>query len=471
MGERRRLALGSALRARWNSQGSGTLLAKGASGALIGTAAGAVLAYASQVLLARLMGASGYGTLSYVLSWLTIFQIVATFGLPQTVVRFVAAYNARDDREHLRGLLRWSDAVALGASLAVGIPALLVALTVSRESLERISPDPDALIRTIQVATVALPLTVLWRLRTQTVRALGFGALSMTLEQAMPPLVMIVCLGVFLQVGTPPLTAPQGMALNLLASLVMLAIGARLVFARRPARLRDAAPRYQARAWLGMALPSIFIASMTVLLNGIDRVMIGSLLNTDLAGIYGASTRTAQLVSFGLIAVNSVLAPMVSASHETDQRDRLERILSLAALGIFLWTTAGASALLLLGRPILALFGPDFLAGYVPLVIMVVAQAVNSSCGSVGLLLNMTGHQRMVAVVFAIAAPLNVLLNWLLIPRYGMNGAALATGLALASWNVALVVMARRTLGLNPTIFRNPARWWTSPPRPPGPQS
>lgn len=446
------------LQAQWKRQGPRAVLAKGASGALAANVAGAALLYLLHVLLAQTMGKSHYGIFAYVIGWLGMLQFLGMFGLPQTIVRFTGAYRARNALGALRGLLRWADVMALSSSLCVAAAMAAAVWLVPRRVFDRISPDADELRVTFWIGVVVLPVMVMKMVRVQSLRAFGGGAMSVALERTARPGVMILLVLGAIAIAGMPLEAPLGIVLHL-ATFLVVGIAATWLMRRRwPDGLREATPTYETRPWLGMALPSIFIAGMSILLNSTDRVMIGSLLNTDLAGIYNASTRTAQLVVFGLSAVNAMLGPMVSGMHSTGQAKQLQRVLRMAALGLFAYTALGSLALIAFGPWVLRLFGEEFATGYAPLVIMVVAQTVNATCGSVGLLLQMTGHQRKVASVLAVAATLNVVLNFALIPLYGMNGAAFSTGISMIIWNVAMLLIVRRTLRLNPTIFRLP-RW------------
>jgi O-antigen/teichoic acid export membrane protein len=87
------------------------------------------------------------------------------------------------------------------------------------------------------------------------------------------------------------------------------------------------------------------------------------------------------------------------------------------------------------------------------LLILAGGQLINALAGSVGLLMAMTGHQVESSIVLAVSAGLNVGLNYLLIPRYGLVGAALATGISTVVWNVTLAVRVRRLLGVRSTAF------------------
>lgn len=80
-------------------------------------------------------------------------------------------------------------------------------------------------------------------------------------------------------------------------------------------------------------------------------------------------------------------------------------------------------------------------------------QIVNACAGSVTLLLTTTGHEGDALKGIALGAIVNVIGNAVMIPLYGINGAAVATGLSTVVWNVALGILVYRRLGINPTMF------------------
>jgi O-antigen/teichoic acid export membrane protein len=107
---------------------------------------------------------------------------------------------------------------------------------------------------------------------------------------------------------------------------------------------------------------------------------------------------------------------------------------------------------LLLGRFLLGVFGPEFVAGYDALRILLLGPIVCVGTWAVGLLASMTGYQVEKMVLLVLALVVDVVLNLLLIPRFGIEGAALASAVALASWQLAMVLVIGRRLGLDPTI-------------------
>jgi O-antigen/teichoic acid export membrane protein len=101
----------------------------------------------------------------------------------------------------------------------------------------------------------------------------------------------------------------------------------------------------------------------------------------------------------------------------------------------------------------LLLFGRDFTGGQTPLTILCIGQLVNAAMGSVGYLLIMTGHGRDAAVGIAAGAGVNLLLSALLIPHWGVNGAAAASAIGLIVWNVVLAVFVWKRIGILTTAL------------------
>lgn len=105
------------------------------------------------------------------------------------------------------------------------------------------------------------------------------------------------------------------------------------------------------------------------------------------------------------------------------------------------------------GPTLLELFGSEFSVGYDVVTILLVGQIVNALAGSVGFIMIMTKHQKEAAWIVSISAAINIALNYLLIPQFGLEGAAVATALTMVVRNVCMVVFVLNILKINPTIF------------------
>jgi len=108
----------------------------------------------------------------------------------------------------------------------------------------------------------------------------------------------------------------------------------------------------------------------------------------------------------------------------------------------------------LFGKIILNFYGFEFREAYTPLLILLPGQLLNICCGSVGLILSLTGYQYYTAIIFAASSFVNISLNFLLIPAYGMIGAAISTTISVCFWNILMAFYVIRKLKIQPTILR-----------------
>ena len=255
--------------------------------------------------------------------------------------------------------------------------------------------------------------------------------------------------------GPPPVGAV--LAAQLAAFAVVAAVQG-VALARLAPSHGHAAPVGTARrrAWLQATVVLGLYSGFTLVLGQLDVVVVGALVDNRNAGLYAAAWRVASLISGFLTALNVVLAPTVARLWVERDLDRMQRILD-AAMGVVVIASVAAAALLIgLRRPLLSAFGPEFTAAGAVLVVLCLVHVVNAVGGPVGSLLNMTGHERESAWVLGLTAALNLVVNVVLVRRYGMIGAAWGTAFCTALWNAALGWFVWRRLGLVPLggLFR-----------------
>jgi O-antigen/teichoic acid export membrane protein len=407
---------------------------------------GVALAFLTSVMLARILGSEGYGLYAWVMAWAGLLTVPALLGLDRLMVREAAARGAVGEWGEVRGILRWSFRVVAGFSILLAAAAASVVWFVW-------SPE-DPEVRTVFVLVLAsLPFVVLTFLGQAAMRGLRHvvaGQVADTLVR--PGLFVLLVGGGFLFLGRS-LDPADAALLYLVASA--LGLGTAWVMLRRriPATVKEARPRYRPGFWLGAAMPMLLVAGLAVINSRTDTIMLGAIRGTEPAGVYFVATRAAELIAFLLFAFNMPLAPAVAALHASGDREGLQRLVTKTARFVVLGALPVAVGMVVFGRTILGWFGPAFPEGHTALAILCVGQVVNAAAGSVGLILNMTGFQKDAAIGVGISAVLNIVLNSVLIPLMGINGAAIATTVSLVVWNVILGVMVHRRLGVHTTAL------------------
>lgn len=422
-----------------------TAFARGV-GAVFALKVGAiVVALGTQVLLARLMGVSDFGIYAYALAWLQVLLVLGVMGFDTLTVRYTAEYGAVSDWSGLRGLL----AAPMGWVVAISIMIAAFAALVIGFLESELQPEQA---RVLWTACVAIPLVTLTLVKLAALRGLK-RILSAEFSEGILRNVLLVIAVVLIYLVTGMVTATQAMDVYLGVSVLLLVTATLWVRIAVPRVALDTEPRIDARLWMRTAMPLWGIALMAILLNRLDVLMLGAMVGPQASGIYTAVARLAELAGFGLIAANAFIAPRIAELYRAGKQQELQMLITWSARGIAVFTLLAAGALALGGKFALGLFGTEFVQAYDALLVLVLGQLFNGLCGSVGLILTMTGHERRAARIMFRSALLNVVLNALLIPVWGMVGAALATATTLIIWNVWMLIVVVRQLGMNPTFY------------------
>jgi len=419
-------------------------LALGASTVLAAQVIGAGLNYGAQLLFARWAGPAAYGAYSYAMAWAALLSTMSGVGLPQALTRFIPEYYGTAQWSFLRGVVRRSEQVVLAVSSGVAVLGLVLILVLVEDSMLRL---------TLILGMALIPPLALLRLQTEMCVARQQVRMAYVFPRLLRPLVMMGGAAVLVLGWGAPLTAPAA-ALLAGAPVVPIWWAQRWHFHRGlPAALRQHVARYATGHWVRTAFPMLLITGFLLLLAQTDLLMIGLLIDPQHVGVYKVAAKTASLVLFPLLAVNAVMAPRFAEAHTSGDEQALQRLASAAAHWIFWPALVGALALAALSGIVLGLFGPSFLQGEPVLWILVVAQLANAGSGSVGPLLNMTGHQQASARVYGLCAGGNVVLNAIGIYYLGIIGAAIATTLSTALWNVSLYRLVVQRLGIYPSVL------------------
>jgi O-antigen/teichoic acid export membrane protein len=221
-----------------------------------------------------------------------------------------------------------------------------------------------------------------------------------------------------------------------------------VVLQRQLAAMVPAGPRMtRLRSWMGASLPLMFVYACDLALQNTDVIVIANLMSMTEAGVYFAAAKTMALMLFVMYAVGSAWGNRFAAIAARGDMPALQAAVEDAVRWTF-WPSLALGALMIAaGRPLLSLFGPEFVAGYPVMCILVVAFLARSAIGPVDVLLNMTGGQGACARATAIAAGANIVLNLALVPVLGLVGAAVAVSASLMLGAALNYRAARRRFG------------------------
>jgi len=403
------------------------------------------LAYLSQILLARWMGGSDYGIYVYVWTWVLLLGSMMDFGIASSAQKIIPEYRTGGEHALLRGFLAGSRWMTFAVSAAV---SLLLAGVV-----KWLSPWIEAgAIVPLLIGCLTLPAFVVANTQDGIARSHDWMRLGL-----MPQFIIRQALIIGFTAGAFALGFHLGATLAMLASAAAVWIamtGQMLVLNRRLGGHIEAGARaYDFRGWLAISLPILLVESFYLLLSYTDVLVLQQFRPSEEVGVYFAVVKTLALVSFIHYAMSATTAHRFAEYHALGDSQRLSAYVAHAIKWTFWPSLAATAVLLALGKPLLWLFGPQFVVGYDIMFVAAIGLVVRSAIGPVERLLNMLGHQHICALAYALAFVMNVALCVALVPRFGGHGTAAATSISLVFETVLLFWIVRQRLGLHVLAF------------------
>ncbi|KXF79381.1 multi antimicrobial extrusion protein MatE [Paramesorhizobium deserti] len=410
----------------------------------------AAIALVSQIILARWMGGFEYGI--YVLVWITAIIIgnLSCLGFHTTIIRYVPEYIERNLFDEIRGIL-WTGRIF--GILASTVVALVGALGVYllRDRMESYYVVP------FYLGLIAVPMIALGDMLDGTARSRSWVLTALTPTYIARPLLSLLIMVAAVLIGFAP-TAVTALMAAILATYVTT-LSQLAVVRGSLARIIPAGARsLRLREWFVVSMPIFLVEGFFFLLINVDVLMVGRFMDPDHVAVYFATTKILAMAHFVYFAVKAGVAQRYSQLLHGGDQVRFARFVQDSVKWTFWPTLTIGLVLLALGEPLLSLFGTAFTEGYPLLFVLIIGVIARASVGPTESLLNMSGNQNICAALYAVALCINVALNILLIPRFGLIGAATATAVAMAFEASSLSLTVYRRLGIPMFIFAPAAK-------------
>jgi O-antigen/teichoic acid export membrane protein len=416
------------------------------------------LSLAGTVVLARVLGAENYGIYSYCLAWVVLLGIPAILGTDQLLVREVAAGLTRADWGYISGIVRTANLVVLASSAGIALIAAAVATAIAAT----LSP---AMIRTFLVSLLLIPVIALTRVRQATIQGMHKVALGALPEQIIHPVLLPVFVVLFWLANGRSISVRAAMAMNVAAATVTFGVGVRILLTNLPGTVRSATPVTHWSDWSRSAVRLVFVTSANVLCGQADTLILGAMKGAQAVGAYSVSHRGADFITFVAQAFNMAFASSAAGLYAARDTATLQRLVTRFTRVVVVGSLPIALVMIVFGNVFLQFYGGQFTEARTALAIMAIGQFLNVSFGPTVLLLTMTSFERDAGQAIGAGAVVNVLLTLALVPRWGIEGAAVAYTTSVVFWNVWMAVAIYRRLGIFSTVAGRLGR--RGPERPP----
>ncbi|MBV9961195.1 MAG: oligosaccharide flippase family protein [Parafilimonas sp.] len=412
-------------------------LIKHSFAALIARIGGAIAAFLMNLVVARYLGASEAGYFFLAVTITTLISTIGRIGADQTILRFVGIYSSASDWNKVHGVLRkiinWSNLTTIPLTAIICVFSKQISVYIFHK---------EELQWPLFWTSLSIPFFTLYNIYGMALQGRKKVLLSVTGLKVLTPVFLIILILIF--AFNDGKWASIGYTIACFINLIFA-----YYWWRKKLPPESAREAIDSSALWKSCGPLWIVAIMNVITTWGGQFIAGIFNNSKELAQLAVTRNTTILVSFVLTAVNNVSAPRFAVMYSEGKMNQLKNyarnttlLMTLVALPItlFLW---------FFPEFILSFFGKDFKDGAWLLRIFSIGQFVSVISGSVGYLLNMTGHEKDMRNVMVINAALSIVLALILNPIYGIIGSALASAISIASTNLMAVGYVKKRLGFS----------------------
>ncbi len=399
------------------------------------------ITFLSSILLARILGISLLGRYQLGIVVVQLLSVIAIMGFDRGFMKFIPVYNLNAPGKTKKVLLD-SILVSFAVSVTLSIFMYIYAPLVAMNFFHSIE-----MARVLRIFSFYLPIFTLFALGSASFNGFKRADITSHITNFFNPVIFVIFLSILLLTDVNIISVISARIISVIISsgfiIYFMAKKFSYVF-----RIKSVS--YDLRNYLSYSFPLLAIAFLYFFIGRVDILMLGYFLESGQVGIYSVIVNIATLCIFGLQAVNAIFAPNISELYTLGDIDNLESLLKTITKWIFYLSFFLFTFIAIFRIELLNMFGPSFTIGGKALIILAFGQLINSFTGPTGTVLLMAGRQNWEVFNSAAIIIINILLNYFLIPMFGIEGAAMSTAIAVSVINLLKLLETYKEFRIHP---------------------
>ena len=423
-------------------QGDLTRTAKGAGVNFVGKIIGGLLHFTYLVIAARMLGDEAFGIFMLALTVAAVTGALGRAGLEMAVIKFVSKFFESADEEAAAVAIRKSLKIAAGASMVLAVALFFLSYPLATKVF-----DKQMLSDVLRILAISLPFNAVMIISlaaTQGFQVMKYSVYGQNLIQPFLNTILLVLL-VFGGFGL------RGAAFAQVISIVITCmISCYFLVSMFPRAVRFSEGESHVPGLLKYSFALAPVVLFNLMLMWTDTLVLGYYKSSAEVGIYNSAMRTAMINTLIVSSFSAIFAPMASDLHGRAEMGRLDALFKVVTKWTYSLSFALFLLIILLPAEIMSIFGEGFESGANALVVLAIAQIVNTGTGVSGVILVMAEKERLMFYNALGAFLLNACLNYILIPPFGIAGAACATAGTIIAVNIIMLAQVVWLLKIHP---------------------
>lgn len=409
----------------------------------IGRLAGAGAGFLTQILLARVLSPRELGLFFALTSLAVVASIVAAGGYPGVMQRFMTRYRERQKLRLMSAFVRWTQLETVKKTASIALIFFILAAMWPLDSDTRITFVASVFLMLAMASLhIHVPIAVAERR----------FALAILPDSLVRPFLFLATVAVIALYGASISAGGVACIYAGLTAVVALAQFV-LIFPMLAKHSPSSAAKRLKRKWRQEATPLIVVALFTTLFADIATFLAAPFLALENVASFGISIKISMLIGFVVQVSQQVALPDLALANQRRDGALRFQALTRASLLPSIITLTATLLTIAWGEVLLGLFGTAFVSAKWSLVLMTGTQFIRAVAGPNSLMLTLVGAHRVNWMICFGCSALLLISNAILIPSYGLEGAALSTGICYVAWVAATTVALWRLSHVRTDIF------------------
>ena len=402
------------------------------------------------LLFAKVLGATDIGLYFLGITICEFLALLSNLGLPTGMIRYIAIYNKRNDPQRLKGTILSGISFTILASILTG-----GVLFLSADLMAAFLFHKPRLGYVLKVLSLSIPFECLMRIFTASTLGLKVMEHTAYIEhlvwvglRLLLALVFILGFNMGLKGGVWAYT---------ISSIISAGIACYYANKLIPLFEKHVTPLFETKKLLRFSIPMLFSTMANELMRNEDVLMLGYFVSAAEVGIYSIAVKILALAETIFQTFRPIFNPMVAELHEKKEFKKLSHLLKLITRWDIIISCPIFLCLLLFPEFFLSIFSKEFIRGAACLRILALASIIVSISSYPDSIIFMSGRSHIAFINTFIAFVINFIINYLLIPGYGIIGAALGTiaaYLAVALLRISIVYYLMKIHPLSKSLWK-----------------
>lgn len=418
---------------------------KGASLLFIGTMLGMVFGFLMRIVIARFYSVEDYGIFSLYYSFLLIFGSVGALGLRDGLNRYIGYYTGKKEEEKIDPTIKWGITFGAISGIILGVVLILTSGYIA----PILSEDPNFVFY-LRIVGLTTPFLVIFYVILSVFR--GFERAKETIIFSSIGKQLLILIGV----STVGLMAfPfEIMILAVSVAVIIITIVLYIYYQKRIKKFVTKSSDFFSNSQIGknlllFSLPLLLVSIMAKVMAYTDTMMLAYFQTEIEVGLYNAAKPISLFIKTGLTVSIFIYQPLVARLYAQKRYEENDVIYTSLTKWVLFITTPIAICFILYPKVVLSVFGADYSMAASALQVLSIMYLFRNLAGPFHSTLIGYGKSKFVMYINFSSAFLNVLFNLILIPIYGILGAAIATAATIISATIIKSIQVYKISGIH----------------------